>query len=442
MALSDIVNISITTSSANVSRIGFGMPLILAPDAPVGFTERIRFYTSLAGVAVDFTSAQATYKAAAAMFAQNPHPPTIAVGRCALLPTQTWTITPTAVNSTVYAMTINGTSYSITSDGSATATEIVTALTSAIGSVSGLTFGGSATLTIARTVAGATASIKVADPTRLKLVQDQADPGFATDLAAIALEDSSSWYAIINPFNSKACADVIATYAEANQKLFICATQDTDVIQTSNTTDYNSGTPLTIAGSQKLAAHYRTAIIYHPDNTQFADAAWAGRCLPLDPGSETWVFKTLAGVDAVNLTATQRTNVLAKYANCYDSIGGVNITEGGKVSGNEFIDVIRFRDWLQAEMSEDIFNALANAKKVPFTDAGIAIIEGILRAKLAEGVAVGGLAASPAPRVTVPLASAVSSSDKAARSLTGVTFDAVLAGAIHATTVTGAITTS
>lgn len=440
MALSDIVTITISTASAIIERAGFGVPMILAADCPGGFTERVRFYTSLAGVVADFATTTATYKMAAKVFGQDPKPPRIAVGRLANKPTQSWTITPTVSDSTIYAMTIDGVEYSITSDSSASATEICDALRTAI-SASGVTEGGTTTLTLTASAAGATHQVWVKDPSRLSLIQDTPDVsgGIATELAAIALEDST-WYAILCPFNSKVIVKAIAAWAESNHKLYLAQTQDSDVVTSSLATDVSAGTTNgSVAYGLKASAYYRTALLYSADNWNFADGAWAGKVLPLDPGSETWMYKTLAGVTASTLTATQRTNVLAKYANCYETIAGVNITETGKVSGNEYIDVIRFRDWLEARLGEEIFAALARSKKVPFTNDGIAMIEGIIRAQLKAGVEVGGLAADPAPKVTSPKASEVSAGDKASRTLTGVKFDAVLAGAIHATTISGTI---
>ncbi len=439
MALSDIVTISISIESAQIERAGFGMPLILAADCPAGFTERVRFYTDMTGVVVDFASTTATYKQAAKFFSQDPKPVRLAVGRLALKPTQRWALTPVAADSTVYAMDINGNTVSITSDSSATVTEIIAALKTAIDALSlAVTVSDQTTyMRIVANVAGAFFSVESKNTARMTVEQDHADPGYATDLAAIALEDST-WYVIQNPFNSAACVSAIAAWTESNKKFFVAQSQDTAVSTTSNSSD--TGGSITIAGTLKAASYYRTALIYSTGTNDFADAAWDGKCLPLDPGSETWANKTLATVTARKITATQRTNLVAKRVNFYETIAGVNVTMQGKVSANEYIDVIRFRDWLEANMAADTATAIFNAKKIPFTDAGISVIQGIIKARLALGVAAGGLSSSPAPKVTVPLASAVSSSDKAARTLTGVKFDAVLAGAIHATTIAGVVT--
>jgi hypothetical protein len=112
---------------------------------------------------------------------------------------------------------------------------------------------------------------------------------------------------------------------------------------------------------------------------------------------------------------------------------------GGLVAANEYLDVVRFRDWLTSRLQERIFARLAGNKKIPFTDTGIAIIEAEIRGQLDEGVQVGGLAADPEPTVTVPLASAVTTANKQARHLTPVYFTATLAGAIHKLTIEGTV---
>lgn len=439
MALSDIVTISITTETAKLERAGFGMPVILAADAPGGFTERVRFYTDLTGVAVDFASTTATYKMAAQVFAQNPRPPKIAVGRLANKPTQRWALTPVVTHSHKYQVKVDDTLVEYQADSATTANEIIVGLKAAIDAL-GKAITTSDETTFLRVVANAAGvffSVESLDTTKLKVAQDHADPGLAADLDAIKLENST-WYDVKHAFNSSACLLAIAAWVESNKKFFVAQSQDSDIENLADGAD--TGGSITAAKQLKVDARFRTALVYHRKTSAFADAGWAGACLPLDPGSETWAYKTLSGVSALTLTATQRTNILAKNANLYETVAGVNVTSDGKVAGNEYIDVIRFRDWLEAGMSEDIAAAIFKAKKIPFTDAGISVIEGIVKARLKAGVDAGGLASDPAPKVTVPKASAVSGADKAARKLTGLKFDAILAGAIQAVSLSGVIT--
>jgi hypothetical protein len=82
---------------------------------------------------------------------------------------------------------------------------------------------------------------------------------------------------------------------------------------------------------------------------------------------------------------------------------------------------------------------LAGLDKVPYTDAGVALIQAQVIASLQSAVAKGILTSDPAPVVTVPKVANVSPSDKAARILPDVKFSATLAGAIHKVNITGVV---
>ena len=88
-------------------------------------------------------------------------------------------------------------------------------------------------------------------------------------------------------------------------------------------------------------------------------------------------------------------------------------------------------------MRERIFGVQLNAPKIPFTNAGIGRIVTEVRAQLEDGRTVGGIDPDVPFTVTAPLASEVSSADRAARVLSGVEFNAKLAGAIHQLEISG-----
>jgi len=259
-----------------------------------------------------------------------------------------------------------------------------------------------------------------------------ADPGLAADLDAIKAVDNS-WYLIINPYQSSAIIQAIATWAESNNKLFIADTQDSAVITT-------AAPGSDVAGTLKTAARVRTAVAYHPLPGEFLAAAWVGKRAPTTPGSETWAFASMSGPTPTQLTSTQQTNVEAKNADYYYTLGGRNIMgRNSKVAEGTFIDTVRGRDWLQVRMQTEIADCITAAQKIPMTDKGIAIIEGRVRAVLQEGVLAGFLAEDPAFTVSVPRAANISATNKANRILPDVRFDAFLAGAIHQVRVTGKI---
>jgi len=443
MGLEQIVSIAISLQSSGLSQAGFGTPLILGYTPT--WVERTRTYSDIDGVGADFATTAPEYKAAAVLFSQNPRPDQVVIGRGANKPTQRYKISVvTVANSKAYPVSVNGTVYTSTSDPTATNDEIATGIQAAIAAActaagaTAVVAGGVGTqyVEVTGNAAGNWFSLSVGDVAYLKLVQDHADPGIAADLAAIKLENND-WYALGTMFNSSACILAAAGFAESNGKLYVAATADSEVatVVESLATD--------VAKLLKTAAYFRTAAIYHHSPIAFADLAWLGRCLPLTPGSETWAFKTLATVPASTLTDTHKTNIAAKYANYYVTIANRNMTlgadNGGLVSGNEFIDTIRFRDWLQARMQERLVLLLATADKIPYTDAGIAQVENQVRAQLDDGITAGGIAPEPYT-VTVPKAAAAAPADRAARILRNVKFSARLAGAIQKIVIQGVLT--
>jgi|SRR6266540_629137 len=436
-SLGDVVQVSVSLVSGGLSLAGFGTPLVIGGYSK-NYPERVRYYTDLTGLAVDFAATTPEYLAAQAIFAQSPHPSRVAVGRCALKPTQRWTITPVTTIQAVqtYAVKIAGVTYSFASDATPTAAEVVTGLIAVVNAATGthgLTASGTTTLVLTA-VQGAWQQVEVGDVNLLRIVQDHADPGIATDLAAIALE-TSDWYAIVNPWNSTAEVTAIAAWAEANQKLFLAMTQETQVVDTAD------GSATDIAHSEKGLAHGYTAVLYAPSNGDFLDAGMLGAVLPLDPGSETWALKTIAGVPARTFTATHITNMKAKRCGWNYSISGRNVTEEGKVASSSigFIDMRRFLDWLVQDMQARAFIALATAKKVPYSEAGMTIIQASILASLEAGETVGGLVKGYSS-CTIPKVWAQSPVDRANRYVPGIAWAAQAQGASQTLGIQGVVT--
>jgi hypothetical protein len=260
-----------------------------------------------------------------------------------------------------------------------------------------------------------------------------ADPGVATDLASIrtALDGNDDWYAALLDTHGKAEIEALAAAIEQLSRIYLTSTADADVL-TSATDD--------VASELQDSAYARTAVMWHEEPHNFPEAAWGGKLLPKDPGSVTWKFKTLAGIPISVLTVSEIANIEGKSANYYVEIAGNNITIEGWSSSGEFIDVTRGIDFIEARLKENVFLVLVNADKVPFTDAGIGIVENEVVGVMNLGVSQGIFAADPAPVVTAPKAADVDTADKANRLLPDVRFTATLAGAIHSVEIDGIVT--
>lgn len=446
MSLSEIVNVTITTTNPGVTQAGFGVPLIATPSP--SWTEHTREYSDLTGVVADFAATTPEYLAAQAMFAQSPTLPKIKIGRMNTAPTQVHVITViSVVNSQLYEVNVFYAGVlqkaSFTSDGSATNDEIVDGLVAAINALAAPDVGATATATgssgshVVTLTADATKTWRAVEPLNstsptlvpalLSVAETTADPSTLTtsDLDAI-VADSDDWYGLVLLYKSSAILLAAAGWIETKKKLLITASADTKIATEAVSTAED------VFEELLDASRARTAPFYHPRLYEFPDAAEVARFFPIDPGGDNWRLKTLSGVTPQTYTSTQTTNMKAKRANFYYTLGGVNVVGGdGKVSDNEYIDVIRFLDWYEARLSERIVNRLLSANKIPYTDAGIAVIEGEVRAQNKEGIDAGGISPDPAPTVTVPKAASVSGADKTARLLKNVNTTWTLAGAIN-----------
>ena len=440
--LQSAIVLNITATGRAVTQAGFGVPLILSPSA--AWAERIRFYTTAAAVAVDFATTTPEYLMAAQLFAAEPVAPSrIAIGRCANKATQRWSIGVTTVtHSLAYKVRIGSTTYTYTADSATTNDEIATGLATALDAHAGVTAtttgsAGSLTVRLVADTAGAWFDVEVLGPTGesttdyLSISQDNADPGVAADLTAI-LAASKAWYDVKTPFTSSAIVDAIAAWVDTNKRVATIATQD-------------SASATAVAGGSDVmqvvetASRGRVMVVYHQRNGQFADCAWSGRCLPLNPGSETWAFKTLTGVDVSPLTDTHRANIEAKHGNYYVEFGGFGATFPGWTPSGVFFDQVRAADWIEARIQEGLAQLLLDANKVPYTDAGTAKLRNCVEKVLSAAERVGAI--KPGwTTATEPVADQ-SSTDRDARIYGGLTFEAEWAGAIHTVNpITGTVT--
>lgn len=435
-SLSDIANITVSTLTAAVKQDGFGLPLIA--DYHTRFSERVRLYSDLDGMVDDgFAVTDAAYLAASAAFAQDPQLNQVAIGRRALAPTLSFNVYPTAVNSKAYALEIirpNGVvaSISVTSDSSATVAEIVAALQTPIDALADVVAVDNTThVTITASVAGSWFSVKVADKALLRLDAAGTDPGIATDLAAIKLENDS-WYGLTLTSQGGAEIEAAATWAEANKKLMIQATADGDVI-VSGSSD--------IASTLKAANLSRTALIFASDPSEHAGAAFLGSTFPIDPGGLTFKFRQLASVTTEQLTSSHIAQLKAKNCNYFADYGGSSLTAEGKMASGEWIDIIRDRDWYESDLQAEVVQVMLNNDKVPMTDGGIAMLEAAVRRSTRKAI-LNGFLAEGTDSYIVPKAADISPVDRGNRTLgsSPIKVSARVAGAIHLAEIRATIT--
>jgi len=102
------------------------------------------------------------------------------------------------------------------------------------------------------------------------------------------------------------------------------------------------------------------------------------------------------------------------------------------------MDLIRGRDWLDAQIETFVGQAIIVAPKIAYSDAGSEIIVGVIAGRLANGVDVG-LIAPESYTVTVAPRDTQAPADIAARKWRGFVWSATLLGAIESVDITGTL---
>jgi hypothetical protein len=435
-SLNDIIQIQISKSTQVVSEAGFGVPMILGSKAATVFTagEYVRTYSDTAAMLTDgFLSTDKEYKIAAALMSQSKRPQSFMVG-VHTTPTKEilkLTFTGTLASGSV-SVVINGTTYTqaYATSEAATMGALATAiqadslldtcvfatgvLTITSGAGEGINFGG------------------VPSKGNYSAVAFSRTAGTATiesDVANIDMQ-MADWYALL--LASTSYDDIIAAaqLVETQRRIF-----GFDEIS-----KYSLTVGETLTASQRTFALSleHTAAIYNPVRTEYKAAAWFGRVLPEEAGSENWAYKTLAGCAVYKLTTTEESALSAKNVNRYIAIGGLPSTIFGQMSNGQYLDIIRGEHWLTSRIQERIYSRLHN-DTIPFTDKGIAIVENDVYSILKSGIAQGLISDDGKLAVTSPLYADISTVNKGNRNLPDVKFYGTLQGRINKVSISGTL---
>lgn len=277
-----------------------------------------------------------------------------------------------------------------------------------------------------------------AKPTVQRVVIGQpkiADADISETLTAIENENSS-WFGLILCDRTVGTVTVAAAWIEAKEKIFITASDDSNIKDQNKATDTTS-----IAYSVQNSGYENTHVFYHSDAANiFPDAALMALLLAADVGSLTPEHKALPGISADNLTPNEEINIASKNAGFYREIAGINAYSGSKTGSGEWIDVVISGYWMIARLQESCFTTLANAKKIPYTGMGLVIMESAIRTVCEQGITLGSFSEFAENEdgdqiggylIEMPDIADIAPAQKATRDLVGISVTAWLAGAIH-----------
>jgi len=427
LPISNLINVAVNLAITPTQTPNFNSMLILGTGTAIDTVTRIRAYSSLAAVSLDFSTTSDEYLAASLWFGQQPQPTSITLGRwcktaaagqlvggaiaAANQAVSVWNVitngsfTITVDNGTLQNVT--GLNFSAASNMNGVASIINTALgllspaasvvwnatysqfiiTSATtGPNSKISYGGSTgSGTDISTLAGFT----------LASGAIKAD-GVAAEsaLAAVTLIDnafSSQFYGLVVPAANSSDHQAVAAYIEGATTPHIYGVTSADA----NT--LNSSDSASIAFLLKQAGYNKTMVQYSSTNAYAVVSAMA-RILTTNwlntASAITLFYKQEPGVAAETLTQSQLNIVTSKNANVFTAYNnGTSILQNGVCCSGQFVDTIIGVDWLKSQIQTSIFNVLfSSTTKVPNTDAGMNVLATQIEAACAQGVANGLLA--------------------------------------------------
>ncbi|AZV02125.1 hypothetical protein Arno162_85 [Pectobacterium phage Arno162] len=449
-----IVQVDITLNTTGSTREGFGLPLFVAnTDA---FPERVKYFTSLESVLALFDENSAVYKAAVKLWSQTPKVSQLSVARRDMQYLLSIPDAPAA--GTLYSVQLTGgdgiaSTISVTASAGDTAQTVFTNLVAAINADP--TFGTQSGLVKAtQTGIGALARLLLesANPAANFLRASVASGSAMTVAPSVAdtpaqflsriQEEDDSWYFLAIEDRTVATVEGVSVYigASTSRKLFFTATDLAAALvgtNLPNATDW--------VARQAQANVPRTVILWHQTAaSDYPELAYIGYGAPYDAGSISWGNAQLSGVTYSTqasgrpLNSGQKAALETRNCNYIEFDGGVSVVRHGKVSGGEWIDVIRGTDWMRSDLTISLRDLLVNQKggKITYDDRGITRVRQVIESSLERAVARNFLESY---QVNVPRASSISTELKRQRILKDISFTGILAGAINDVNLQGSV---
>lgn len=417
LPVSDVVNVSISLAALAAGPRSFGNLLILgATDGVVDPVERLREYSGLTPVALDYGTDAPEYKAAELYFSQSPKPRTLYIGRWvkaassavlkgAVLSADQRDISNfTAISDGSMKITIDGSEKVVTALNLSAVTNlngVASALTAKLGTASvtwndvynrfeitSLTTG--TTSTISYAIANATGT----DVSSLMglTVGHASVPvnGYAAEPLMDAIthlaNKSLKWYGldIAEPISD---ADVLEVAA------FINATSPSRIYGQTITNSLALDGTSTADLAYKLSKlnNGRVFSIFSGD-TAHAAASVFGRAFSVNfNGNNTTItlkFKQLPGVAAEDLEVPQAKALKDKNCNVFAGYNNdTAILQEGVMCDGSFIDERHGLDWLQNHLETALWNLFYTTNtKVPQTEGGVNRQSTVLERALEQAV--------------------------------------------------------
>jgi len=244
------------------------------------------------------------------------------------------------------------------------------------------------------------------------------------------IKEDDDWYFLTCTERGTSDIKELASWAKDNGKMYVATTDDDDV--------------KTSGGELADLDNENTVLIYHDNLDTNVAEGFVGKVAPKDPGSLTWKFKQVAGVDEpADVDENDVKQIHDNNINTYIKKMGQLQTSEGLTTAGEFADVIRGQHYVEARLHERIQRLFFQQDKIPFTNQGISQVVSEVEAVMQEATSMGIIATDEDGNglfeVDAPTRAEVSEDKRKERTLPDVKFEFELAGAVHELKIRGVI---
>lgn len=446
--------------------------------------DRIRYYSSLAGVEADFATTTEAWKMANAFFAQTPRATTMAIAKAFttaqagfMVGGNLGTISAfNAVSDGEFSITIDGTQaditgldFSLDADLDAVATRIQSALQAVAtgGFTSATAVNSNGQILITSGTTGALSKVSflstIATPTGTDISGAtllNARQGVATSTDGYTPTDIAGEIALIGEASTCSGRFVYAWALEASYRDTADQVTASGALQaktailglvSNSLTALDPASTTDIGFLTNASGDFRTFTFWSDQPDEYPEVALLSYALHVNYANVnstiTTKFKDLFGITPSAITESELTVLQAKRYNVLTRVGNTSRTvrDGTEAHNDWFIDDLINLDNFKEELQVAVYNVFLREKKVPYTEGGVSLLRLAIRQicvlyvlngtfaerRVLDTTREAGFRVDPAFSISNTPLENIPVADRAGRIGPPFTVDANLAGAIH-----------
>jgi len=215
----------------------------------------------------------------------------------------------------------------------------------------------------------------------------------------------------------------LSTWAEANERFYAATTQNKALVK---------------------SGIRHALVMYHSIVGDYLAEKLVTYMLVRPIGSVVGKFKTLVGTAESVVTDAELATLHANYLGTYIEDMGVLQTTQAQTQSGEYVDVVLGALWIKLEMEAGLRNLALTTGKIPYSNAGIALLKDVAIKVLQQGAVNGIILLDENGNATYTMTALTREetivNDRADRVYNGISWTASLAGAIESATISGTLT--